>query len=102
MMIAVVLAISMAAPLQDRPLTERETLDGWFETYWKKRDLKPAAPCDDAVFLRRVTLDLTGNLPTPEEIRTFLKSGKRDKREKKIDELLAGPEAAEYFAYLWV
>src|SRR5688572_20050483 len=101
-MIAVlVLAAALTAP-QGRPVTERETLDAWFEDYWKKRDLKPAAPCDDTVFLRRVTLDLTGNLPTPEEIRTFQKSGKKDKREKKIDELLAGAEAAEYFAYLWV
>jgi len=102
MLISVVLATVLAAPLQVRPVTDRETLDAWFEDYWKKQNLKPAAPCDDTVFLRRVTLDLTGNLPTPEEIRTFQKSGKKDKREKKIDELIAGPEAAEYFAHLWV
>jgi hypothetical protein len=97
-----VLAAALAGPLQVRPVTDRDTIDGWFEDAWKKRDLKPAAPCDDAVFLRRLTLDLTGNLPTPEEIRTFLKSGRKDRREKKIDDLLASPEAADYFAYLWV
>src|SRR5262245_22485484 len=102
MKIAALFAILLAGPLQVRPAAERDSIDGWFESYWKQRDLKPAAPCDDAVFLRRVTLDLTGNLPTPEEIRTFLKSSKKDKREKKIDELLAGTEAAEYFAHLWV
>jgi hypothetical protein len=77
-------------------------LDGWFESLWKKRDLKPAPLCDDAVFLRRISLDLTGSLPSPEDVRAFLKSSKKDKRAKKIDELLASPEAAEYFAHLWV
>lgn len=85
---------SLAAPVQ--------TVDGWFEERWKADNLKPAAPCDDAVFLRRVSLDLTGSLPEPREIRAFLRSDRKDKRIRKIDELLASPKAAEYFAYLWV
>ncbi len=78
-----------------------ESLDAFLESAWKRRDLKPAGPCDDAAFLRRVSLDLTGNLPAPEEIRAFLKSARKDKRSAKIEELLAGPKSAEYFAYLW-
>jgi len=77
-------------------------LDAWFESLWKKNDLKPAPLCDDAVFLRRISLDLTGSLPPPQDVRAFLKSSKKDKRAKKIDELLDSPEAAEYFAHLWV
>ncbi|MBI3857582.1 MAG: DUF1549 domain-containing protein [Planctomycetes bacterium] len=99
---SLLLASVLAGPLQVRPAPERDSLDGWFEDQWKKKDLKPAAPCDDAAFLRRVSLDLTGSLPSPEEIRAFLRSVRKDKREKKIDDLLAGPEAAEYFAHLWV
>jgi hypothetical protein len=97
-----VLAAAMAGPLHVRPTQEKEPLDAWFEDTWKRRDLKPAAPCEDAVFLRRVSLDLTGSLPEPEEVRAFLRSGRKDKRTLKIDELLSSPKAAEYFAYLWV
>jgi hypothetical protein len=88
--------------LQARPTPDPDNLDGWFEARWKSQNLKPAAPCDDAVFLRRVSLDLTGSLPDPREIRAFLRSDRKDKRAQKIDELLAGPKAAEYFAFLWI
>jgi len=88
--------LSQAAPSHD------PDLDAWFESEWKRRDLKPAPPCDDAVFLRRASLDLIGMVPSPEEVRSFLKSSRKDKRAKKIDDLLASPESAEYFAHLWV
>lgn len=95
-------ALALVSSLQARSASDPETLDGWFEARWKQQGLKPAAPCDDAVFLRRVSLDLTGTLPDPDEIRAFLRSSRKDKRALKIDELLAGSKAAEYFAYLWV
>lgn len=96
------LAALLAAPAQARPAPEKDPLEGWFEDQWRLRGLKPAAPCEDAVFLRRASLDLAGLLPEPEEIRSFLRSDRKDKRARKIDELLAGPRAAEYFAYQWV
>lgn len=95
------IAFVLCCLLQTQPSHEPD-IDGWFEAQWKKRDLKPAAPCDDAVFLRRVSLDLVGMVPAPDEVRAFLKSTKKDKRAKKIEDLLASPEAAEYFAHLWV
>jgi hypothetical protein len=58
-------------------------------------NLPPAALCDDATFLRRVHLDVTGELPTPEEARAFLANSAPDKRAKKIDELLARPAHAD-------
>lgn len=57
------------------------------------------APADDYTYCRRVTLDLAGRLPTPDEARAFAKS--KD-REKKIDELLASPDAPLYHADLWM
>ncbi|MBV8880687.1 MAG: DUF1549 domain-containing protein [Planctomycetaceae bacterium] len=99
--IAVVLSCCLAGSWQTAPSHEPE-VDAWFDGYWKKQDLKPAATCDDAVFLRRVSLDLIGMVPSPDEVRAFLKSTKKDKRARKIDELLASPESAEYFAHLWV
>jgi hypothetical protein len=100
--IAVVLTCCLQASAPQTQASHDADLDAWFDAHWKKRDLKPGPVCDDAVFLRRVSLDISGMVPTPEEVRSFLKSSKKDKRAKKIEELLAGPEAAEYFAHLWV
>lgn len=51
-----------------------------------------AGPADDAEFLRRVSIDLTGKLPTPAEARTFLADKAPDKRERLIDQLLASED----------
>lgn len=53
---------------------------------------KQAAPlAGDAEFLRRITLDLTGTIPTADETRAFLNDKDADKRTKLIDKLLASP-----------
>ncbi|HEX6095162.1 MAG TPA: DUF1549 and DUF1553 domain-containing protein [Thermoanaerobaculia bacterium] len=51
--------------------------------------IAPAAPASDAEFLRRVTLDLTGAIPTAAEAQAFLADTAPDKRARKIDALLA-------------
>jgi hypothetical protein len=52
----------------------------------------PSPPARDAVFLRRIALDLTGEQPTPAEIRQFLADQDPEKRSKLIDRLMARPE----------
>jgi hypothetical protein len=64
----------------------------------KKLNVVPSDLSSDAEFLRRVTIDVTGALPTPEEIRTFLADKSPSKREKKIDELLQSPRHAALWA----
>lgn len=61
-------------------------------------NIAPAELSDDAEFLRRVTIDTIGSLPTPEEVRTFLADKSANKREKKIDELLKHPRHAALWA----
>ncbi len=51
-------------------------------------NVQPAAPASDAEFLRRVTVDVTGRIPTPEAAEAFLSSSDPDKRAKLIDSLL--------------
>jgi hypothetical protein len=51
----------------------------------------PSPTADDADFLRRVSLDITGTLPTPKQITDFIADTATDKRAKKIDELLEHP-----------
>ncbi|MFZ4731585.1 MAG: DUF1549 and DUF1553 domain-containing protein [Pirellulales bacterium] len=60
-----------------------------------------ADECADATFLRRVSLDLTGSLPTPEQARAFLSSTAADRRDRLVDELLASAEHADFFAGKW-
>ncbi len=68
---------------------------------WKKLGLTPTPVCDDAKFIRRVTLDANGRLPTAKEVREFLADQNPNKRSEWIDRLLDSPEYASYFALRW-
>lgn len=64
----------------------------------------PASPeCDDATFLRRVTLDIAGRLPSLEEVQAFAEddSPSREKRDRVIDRLLDSEDYADHFAGKW-
>lgn len=64
----------------------------------KRMNVVPSPLCTDAEFIRRVTLDTLGRLPTPEEISVFLADSDKAKRTKKIDALIAQPEFADFRA----
>ena len=68
---------------------------------WKKLGIQPSSPCDDATFLRRVTVDLCGRLPTVDETRAFLGDKASDKRDQAIGRLLESPDYPAYFAMKW-
>ncbi|KAA5541844.1 DUF1553 domain-containing protein [Roseiconus nitratireducens] len=62
----------------------------------------PASPpCDDATYLRRVTLDIAGRLPTLQEAQAFASDGSPDKRARWVDHLLDSFDHAQYFANKW-
>jgi hypothetical protein len=63
----------------------------------RRLNVPPADLADDATFLRRASLDVTGALPSPREIRAFLADTSADKRDRKIEELLGRPG----YAALW-
>jgi hypothetical protein len=60
--------------------------------------IPPSGLCDDATFIRRVTLDVAGRLPTEAETHAFLSDTRLNKRDRWIDHLLDGPDYADYFA----
>jgi hypothetical protein len=64
----------------------------------RKLGIVPSEVCSDGEFLRRVSLDLTGTLPSPREIESFLADASPDKRAKKVDELLTRPTYAARWA----
>jgi hypothetical protein len=56
---------------------------------------------DDETFLRRICLDLTGKLPTPEQLHAFLAQAGPEKRAKQIDQLLASEGHARNWSRYW-
>jgi len=67
----------------------------------RQMHIAPAELCGDAQFLRRVSLDVTGALPTPAECRSFLDDQSPNKRERVIDRLLDSPGFADFWALKW-
>lgn len=57
----------------------------------RKLGIQPSGLCTDDEFLRRVSLDITATLPSPDEIQEFLKDTTPDKRSRKIEELIKRP-----------
>ncbi len=67
----------------------------------KQIGIPPSSVCDDATFIRRVSLDIAGRLPTEEQVTAFFASTDDDKRDQLIDALLQSPNYADYFANKW-
>lgn len=82
-------------------LPRRNFIDEHIWAKLKTLGIVPAEPVDDARFLRRVSLDLIGRLPTPDEVRSFLADSDPNKREKVVDQLLERPEYADHWAGKW-
>ena len=68
---------------------------------WKKLGLKPSPTCDDQTFIRRLTVDLCGRLPTAAETTAFVADTDAKKRAKLIDKLLDSADYPAYFAMKW-
>ena len=70
-------------------------------SHLEKLGIPPASLCSDAVFVRRVYLDVIGTVPTATQARDFILDQSPDKRRKLIDQLLARDEFADYWAMKW-
>jgi hypothetical protein len=68
---------------------------------WQALGLVPSELCSDEQFIRRVSLDVTGTLPTPKQVADFVADKDAKKRDKLIDSLLETQEYAYYFSTKW-
>jgi hypothetical protein len=66
------------------------------------KGMKPVGPADRRALIRRVTLDLTGLPPTPEEVEAFVSDKSANAYEKVIDRLLASPRYGERWGRHWL
>jgi hypothetical protein len=68
---------------------------------WQQLGLVPSEICSDEQFIRRAAVDITGTLPTPARVRSFVADKDPEKRAKLVDTLLETPEYSYYFANKW-
>jgi hypothetical protein len=100
-LVAVSLLAASAAPSSADPRELARNIDRRIEERLAAEHVRPAARADDAEFLRRVSLDLIGRIPTAAEVRGFLADSRADKRARTIDRLLADRQHAQHFARTW-
>ncbi len=82
-------------------VTAQNYIDEQVFTKLKTLRMNPSAVCNDSIYLRRAYLDLLGILPTAAEAKAFLADKRPDKRTQLIDQLLARPEYADFWALKW-
>jgi hypothetical protein len=68
---------------------------------WQLLNIAPSELCSDEQFIRRVSLDITGTLPTPAQVTAFVADKDANKRDKLVNALLETPEYGYYFANKW-
>ena len=77
-------------------------IDAFVLAKLEEKQLTPNQPADKITLLRRVTIDLTGLLPAPEEIQAFVSDDSPNAYEKVIDRLLASPAYGERWGRHWL
>ncbi len=92
--------IPLGVPLAELP-PKRTFVDEHVFGKLQQLGIPPSPLCDDGTFVRRVTLDIAGRLPTVAETQAFLADTDPGKRDKLIDHLLDSPGYADYFANKW-
>lgn len=86
-----------------RALPQHNYIDAAIDAKLQKIKIQAAPATGDAAFLRRASLDLTGQLPTPDDIRAFLAdpAPTRVKRARRIDKLIASPAYVDHWTVKW-
>jgi len=88
--------------VKDYPtFSEHNFVDRLVYARLRKLNIVPAPMASDAEFLRRVSLDLIGTLPTSDEARKFLADTRPNRRELLVNEMFSRPEFADYWALRW-
>ncbi|MFH5805377.1 DUF1549 domain-containing protein [Alienimonas sp. DA493] len=79
------------------------TIDELVADKWRTLKIRPSGLSDDAAFLRRVHLDLTGLPPTADDVEAFLADDRptREKRDAVIDELIGSDDFVEHWSNKW-
>ena len=89
-------------PAVSQPGWLRIPIDAFVLSKLDARELSPARDASPETLVRRVTLDLTGLPPTPDEIDAFLADSSPNRYERLVDRLMASPAYGEHMAVAWL
>ncbi len=92
----------VAPPIVKESAWARNPIDAFVRAKLDAKGFKPNPAADRRTLLRRVTFDLTGLPPTPDEINAFLADKSPNAYEKVVDRLLASPHYGERWARHWM
>jgi hypothetical protein len=87
--------------VRDRSWPERR-IDTFLLAALEQRGLAPSPPAERRTLIRRITFDLTGLPPTPEEVEAFVADRRPDAYELLVERLLASPQHGERWARFWL
>lgn len=93
---------SVLVPTTHNRSWPRNAIDHFVLARLEREGIRPSPDASKAIWLRRVTLDLTGLPPTPQEIATFIEDKAPNAFEKVVDRLLASPRYGERMALPWL
>jgi hypothetical protein len=93
--------IEAAGPVPATPQAVAAAIDQAIDRRLAEEKVPASPQADDATFLRRAYLDITGRIPSVDQALAFLDSTDPDKRRKLIDELLASPQYGQHFGNIW-
>ena len=80
----------------------RDPIDYFIQARLAREGLKPSPMADKRILIRRVSLDLTGLPPTPNEVESFVADTAPNAWERQVDRLLASPRYGERMAFRWM
>jgi hypothetical protein len=93
--------VPLGLPVPPYPFEQKTLVDKHTTQKWQQLGLVPSELCSDEQFIRRLSIDLTGTLPTPAQVAAFINDKDAAKRDKLVDALIDSPEYSFYFANKW-
>jgi hypothetical protein len=94
-------SVPLGVKIPEYQFDYRTVVDRFTHKKWQELGIVPSELSGDEQFIRRASLDITGTLPTPDQVRKFLADPDINKRDKLIDALLDTPEYSYLFANKW-
>jgi hypothetical protein len=84
------------------PAWASNDIDRFVQAKREEHGLAPNSPTDRATFIRRLSFDLTGLPPTPEEVDQYVNDRRPGAKQRLVDRLLSSPQHAERWARVWL
>jgi hypothetical protein len=93
--------VPLGVKIPEYKFAQKTLVDRYTHKQWQELGIVPSELCSDEQFIRRVSVDITGTLPTPAKVKEFVADQDPNKRNKLIDALLETPEYSYFFANRW-